>query len=164
MGTLTEVEKITFNLKLTSDFNFSILFVQRMPEELDPWMLYLYAIKPPATMERYLVRLGRFLDFVILQEVNKKSKLEDKARVFARRGRGDSTWAFNNIIRFIQLQKDRFNRKEITAGTIRNYVKSIKLLADISIAWEKITRGLPKARRYADDRTGCTFQDTQLLL
>jgi hypothetical protein len=124
--------------------------------ELDPWMLYLYAIKSPATKEKYLMRLGRFLDYVNMQEVNKKSKLEDKARVFAKISRGDSAWAFNNIIRFIQLQKDRFNRKEITAGTIRNYVKSIKLfcqMADISIAWEKVTRGLPKARRYADDRT-----------
>ena len=91
---------------------------QVLVEELDPWMLYLYAIKSPATKEKYLMRLRRFLDFVNLQEVNNKSKLEDKARIFAKRGRGDSTWAFNNIIRFIQLQKDRFNRKEITAGTI----------------------------------------------
>ena len=125
-------------------------------EELDPWMLYLYAIKSPATKEKYLMRLGRFLGSVNMQEVSKKSKLEDRARVFAKTGRGDSAWAFNNIIRFTQLQKDRFNRKEITAGTIRNYVKSIKLfcqMADVSVAWEKITRGLPKARRYADDRT-----------
>jgi hypothetical protein len=124
-------------------------------DALDPWMLYVYAIKSPATKEKYLMRLGRFLDFVNMLEVDKKNKLEDKARVFAKIGRGDSVWAFNNIIRFIQLQKDRFNRKEITAGTIRNYVKSIKLfcqMADVSIAWEKITRGLPRARRYADDR------------
>jgi hypothetical protein len=117
-------------------------------EELDPWMLYLYAIKSPATKEKYLMRLGQFLDFVNPEE-NKNRKLEDKARAFAK-GRADNAWAFNNIIKFIQLQKDRFNRKEITAGTIRNYVKSIKLfcqMADVSIAWEKITRGLPRARR-----------------
>jgi hypothetical protein len=114
-------------------------------DELDPWMMYLYAMKSPATKEKYVMRLGRFLDFVNHQEANKDSKLEDEARVFAKRGRDDRTWAFNNIIRFIQLQKDRFIRKEITAGTIRNYVKSIKLfcqMADVSIAWEKITRGL----------------------
>jgi hypothetical protein len=124
-------------------------------EDLDPWMLYLYAMKSPATKEKYLMRLGRFLDFVNPQEVNKNSSLEDKARVFAKRGRTDNGWAFNSIIKFLQLQKERFNQREITAGTIRNYVKSIKLLcqmADVSIAWEKITRGLPRARRYADDR------------
>jgi integrase len=64
-------------------------------------------------------------------------------------------WAFNSILEFLQTQKERFNRKEITAGTIRNYVKSVKLfcqMADVSIPWEKITRGLPRGRRYADDR------------
>jgi integrase len=124
-------------------------------EDLDPWMLYLYAMKSSATKEKYLMRLGRFLDFVNPQEANKNSSLEEKARRFANRGRTDNGWAFSSIIKFLQLQKERFNQREITAGTIRNYVKSIKLfcqMADVSIAWEKITRGLPRARRYADDR------------
>jgi hypothetical protein len=37
------------------------------------------------------------------------------------------------------------NRKEITGATIRNYIKSNKLvceMADISIPWQKITRSL----------------------
>jgi hypothetical protein len=49
----------------------------------------------------------------------------------------------------------RVNRKEIAGGTVRNYVKSIKLfcdMADIPIAWKKITRELPRGRRYANDR------------
>ena len=116
----------------------------------DPWTLYLYAMKSPATKEKYLMRLGKFLDFLGLQ-----GTLEDKARFFAERGKYDSVWAFNSILEFLQAEKERFNRKEITAGTIRNYVKSIKLfchMADVSISWEKITRGLPRGRRYADDR------------
>jgi integrase len=119
-------------------------------EELDPWMLYLYSIKSPATKEKYLLRLGKFLDYL-----NFQGALEDKARAFARKGKVDSIWAFNSILKFIQFQKERFNRKEITAGTIRNYVKSIKLfcaMSDIAINWDKITRGLPKGRRYTDDR------------
>lgn len=119
-------------------------------EELDPWMLYLYSIKSPATKEKYLLRLGKFLDYL-----NFKGALEDKARAFARKGKADSIWAFNGLLKFIQFQKKRFNRKEITAGTIRNYVKSIKLfcaMSDIAINWDKITRGLPKGRRYTDDR------------
>lgn len=119
-------------------------------EELDPWALYLYSIKSPATKEKYLLRLGKFLDYL-----NFKGALEDKARAFARKGKVDSIWAFNGILKFIQFQKERFNSKEITAGTIRNYVKSIKLfcaMADIAINWDKITRGLPKGRRYTDDR------------
>ena len=119
-------------------------------DELDPWVLYLYSIKSPATKEKYLLRLGKFLGYIGFH-----GALEDIARAFAKKGKVDSNWAFGSIIRFVQFQKDRFNNKEITAGTIRNYIKSIKLfcaMSDISINWDKITRGLPKGRRYTDDR------------
>ena len=95
-------------------------------EELDPWVLYLYSIKSPATKEKYLLRLGKFLDYIGFQ-----GALEDKARAFAIKGKVDGNWAFSSIIRYIQFQKDRFNNKEITAGTIRNYVKSIKLFCSM---------------------------------
>jgi integrase len=122
----------------------------KLAASADPWMLYLYAMRSPATKQKYLMRLRRFLSFLNLQGV-----LEDKARIFAEKGKNDSIWAFNSILEFLQVQIERFNRKEITAGTIRNYVKSIKLfcqMADVYIPWDKITRGLPKGRRYADDR------------
>ena len=47
------------------------------------------------------------------------------------------------------------SKGEITSGTLKNFLKAIKLfceMADIPIAWKKITRGLPKVRRYADDK------------
>ena len=116
----------------------------------DPWILYLYAMRSPATKEKYIMRLGKFFDFLKLEGI-----VEDKARTFAERGKDNSAWAFSSVLEFLQAQKERFNRKEIAAGTIRNYVKSIKLfcqMADVTISWEKITRGLPKGRRYADDR------------
>ena len=116
----------------------------------DPWALYLYAMKSPATKEKYLLRLGKFLDSAGLQ-----GSLQDRARIFAEMGTKDTIWAFNTILGFMQSLKERAGRKEITAGTIRNYVKSIKLfcqMADISISWDKITRGLPRGRRYAEDR------------
>jgi hypothetical protein len=134
----------------SSSSSSSTVTIER--EELDPWTLYLYAMKSPATKEKYLMGLGKFLDFLHLLE---GGTLEDKSRAFAEKGGNDNIWAFNSLLRFIQLLKERVDRKEITSGTIRNYVKSIKLfcqMADISIPWEKITRGIPKGRRYADDR------------
>ena len=53
------------------------------------------------------------------------------------------------------FKKRGFNEDEITGATLRNFVKSIKLfceMSDIPITWKKITRGLPKMRRHADDR------------
>ena len=95
-----------------------------MLTESDPWALYLYAIKSPATKEKYLLRLRKFLDFI---DHNEPAALETKARAFAEQGKDSYGWAFNSIIEFMQQQKERFNHKEISAGTIRNYVKSIKL-------------------------------------
>lgn len=66
----------------------------------------------------------------------------------------------------MQVLLDRFNRKEITGSTIRNYLKSIKLfleIADIQIAWKKISRGLPRARNYSDDRIP-TIEEIRTLL
>jgi hypothetical protein len=44
-------------------------------EGLDPWTLYLYAMKSPATKEKYVMRLGKFLNFLNPQ---KGETLEDK--------------------------------------------------------------------------------------
>ena len=118
-------------------------------ENLDPWSLYIYAMKAPMTKDRYKTRLAKFFDFIGLDE------LDYRARIFAQTGRENNSWVLNNILKFVQYQKDKADRKEITAATIRNYIKSIKLfceVADIPIPWKKITRGLPKGRKYADDR------------
>jgi hypothetical protein len=48
---------------------------------VDPWTLYLYAMRSPATKEKYLMRLGKFLNFLNLQ-----GTLEDKGSL-QRRGR-----------------------------------------------------------------------------
>ena len=52
------------------------------------------------------------------------------ARAFADSGKNNDGWAFNSILEFMHFQKERFNRKEITAGTIRNYndVMTVKYL------------------------------------
>lgn len=58
-------------------------------------------------------------------------------------------------MKYLQVHKDRVERKEITGSTLRNYIKSIKLFCeqmDITIPWNKITRGIPKGRKYANDR------------
>ncbi len=66
----------------------------------------------------------------------------------------------------MQFLLERFDRKEITGSTIRNYLKSIKLFcenADIRTTWKKISRGLPRARNYSDDRIP-TMEEIRTLL
>jgi hypothetical protein len=121
-------------------------------EQLDPWSLYIYAMKAPMTRDRYQTRLAKFFDFIGLE---KGLNLADRARIFVQKGKDNSNWVLNNLLKFVQYQNDRVDKKEITGATVRNYVKSIKLfceMADMPIAWKKITRGLPKGKKYADDR------------
>jgi integrase len=123
-------------------------------QESDVWSLYIYALKSPITRVKYQKRLAKLFDFISLEQGGDKT-IEQRALIFAERGRKDVNWAFSSIVKFVQFQRDRVNRKEITGATVRNYIKSIKLfceMADISIQWKKITRGLPSGRRYADDR------------
>ena len=81
----------------------------------DPLTLYLYAMRSPATKEKYLMRLGKFLDFLRLQ-----GTLENKARFFADKGKHDSKWAFNSILEFLQMQKERFNTEVVIEESKRD--------------------------------------------
>jgi hypothetical protein len=71
------------------------------------------------------IQLAKFFDFIGIAG----TRLEDRARAFAERGKNDSNWAFNNIVKFVQFQNSRVNKKEITGATVRNYVKSIWIVA-----------------------------------
>ena len=105
----------------------------------------------PVTRDRYTTRLDKFFQFIGIGG----DTIEERCLSFVEKAKNDNDWAFRSIINFLQFQKDRVNRKEITGSTVRNYVKAIKLFTemnDIVILWKKITRGLPKGKKCADDR------------
>jgi hypothetical protein len=63
------------------------------------------------------------------------------------KAKNDHKWLLNNVLKFLLVQKERVERKEITGTTVHNYVKTIKLfceMSDLLLPWMKITRGLPK--------------------
>jgi hypothetical protein len=81
--------------------------------------------------------------------------MEVRCNQFAERAKSNQNWAFMKILEFLQYQRERVERKEITPATLLNFVKAIKLfceMTEIEISWKRITRGLPKVKRYADDR------------
>lgn len=85
--------------------------------KLDPWSLFMNAMKAPMTRDRYQIRVAKFFDFNGIGDED--NTLEEKARIFADRGKEDTDWAFGNILKFIHLQKERVDRKEITGATVR---------------------------------------------
>ena len=103
-------------------------------------------MKSPVTRQKYQKRLEKFFDFLNIRG----KTVEEKSKVFVNLGQDEgNVWIFNSVLKFMQYQLDRANRKEITGSTVRNYLKSIKLfceMADFQVAWKKISRGLPRAK------------------
>ena len=118
--------------------------------ELDPYSTFVFAMNAAQTREKYSTRLDRFFHFVNVQGNN----LQDRCNTFFTNANNNNKWAVNAILRFLQMHKERVERKEISGATL-----SIKLFCEmneIPIPWKKITRGLPKGRKFADDRAPTT--------
>jgi integrase len=75
--------------------------------------------------------------------------------VLTQKAKANLNWFVNAIFKYLQDHKARVDRKEISSSTLRNYLKPIRLYCDqmdIPIPWKKLMRGMPKGKRYANDR------------
>lgn len=102
------------------------------------------AISNAATLDPYERRLIAFLKTVKMTP-----------DTFVAKAKLDQSSIESKIISFISAQKSRAQKGEITAGTVGNAIKAVRVLFEmndvLSINWKKIKRVLPKARRYALD-------------
>ncbi len=76
--------------------------------ELDPWTLFLNAMRAPMTRDRYQTRVAKFFDFIAIRG----KTLEQKARTFANKGKNDTNWALTNILKFIYFQRERMDKQK----------------------------------------------------
>jgi hypothetical protein len=129
--------------------------------ESEPMGLFLYGIKSPITKDRYLKRLDHFFNFLGLS-----GTMDEKASLLISQIKDhDSSWMTTKIISYIQYHKERAERGDLSDATVRNYYKPIKLffeMNEITLPWKKITRGLPRGRKFATDRAP-TIQEIQKL-
>ena len=117
----------------------------------DPLKEFFDAIRSPSTRRKYQARLAQFLDYAGA----KGDTLPQKARDFTDMARKDYDRTTFTISSFLLEQKARAESGEISASTIGNYVKPIRLFCemnDIMLNWKKISRKLPTGREYANDR------------
>jgi integrase len=120
--------------------------------ESSAYSLFVLAIRSPRTKEKYLQRFGYFLDFC---QVASGDSIEERCNSLAILAKNDKYWLIKCISRYLQLLKTRVESKEIKASTLRNNVKPIKLFCeqiDVDVPWKKLMRGMPKERKYANDR------------
>jgi len=123
-------------------------------KESEPYDLFVFAINAEQTRDKYITRMKKFLEIIGI-DLEKKLTIHERCKIFADKARSENDWLVNVMIQFLQYQKDRVTSKEISGSTLRNYVKVMKLFCemnDLYVPWKKLTRGLPKAKNYADDR------------
>lgn len=125
--------------------------ISRSNSNSSPYSLFMFAIKSPMTRRKYQGRLCLFFNYIGIPQ----GTMEERCNLFVMEANNNLNWLFDNIVKFFQYQRERVEKKEIVGSTFYNYVKAIKLfseMSDIHIQWKKITRGLPKGKKYAADR------------
>jgi hypothetical protein len=103
-------------------------------QSLSPYAMFKYSIRSELTRKYYERRLRKFFDFIQF-EIGLK-EMEKRCNDFTEKGKGNTTWTLNQIILFLQFQKERVEKEEITAATLKNFIKSLKVFcecADIEI-------------------------------
>jgi hypothetical protein len=109
-----------------------------------------YALKSSESRRQYPRRLKLFFDFIGLG-----GTLNEQAIEFLKRSKADINSEQDNLLRFFDFHKERVRRKELAAGTVKNYYRAVKLFCemnDLSLNWKKISRGLPRVKRSSSDR------------
>jgi len=90
---------------------------------LTPYENYLFGMKARETKRQYPHRLDKFLTFMNLQ-----GTIEEKCTKLYKIANENVNLFQANIIRFISSQRERIEIKEISEGTVCNYVKAIKTI------------------------------------
>ena len=109
----------------------------------------MYGLKSPDTRRQYPKLLLKFFDFL-----NLRGTLELKGTQLYELAKNNPDLIENELTKFVILHNERI-LKEIAAGTLRNYIKAVRLFCKmnkIPVSWELLAKGLPPARQYAEDR------------
>jgi hypothetical protein len=74
---------------------------------IDPYSLFLHAMKSPVTKKKYSRRLEMFFDFIKIPG----ESLEDRCLTFVNNGKDNVNWVFTNILKFVLFYKQRIDKK-----------------------------------------------------
>ena len=118
---------------------------------VDPLTEFYDSIRSPVTKDRYKARLDIFLKHIEMDGAN----LSERAKTFVEKAH-DLEWTTFVINNYMRYQKERAEQGEISESTILNFYKPIRLFLEMNditgLNWKKITRRIPKGRKYGKDR------------
>jgi hypothetical protein len=110
-----------------------------------PLYSFMYALKSTEARRQYPKRLKMLFDFL-----NLLGSVEDPAREFLYRANQDTRWSQHSIMIFLEFHKQRVRRKELAAGTRKNYYRAVKLFCEMNdlttLNWKRISKGLPRVK------------------
>jgi integrase len=116
----------------------------------NPVYSFMYALNSSEARRQYPKRLKMLFDFL-----NLSGSLEEQANKFLDKARQNIQWSQDSIMKFLNYHKERVRRKELAAGTLKNYYRAAKLFCemnDLTINWKRISKGLPRAKNSSNDR------------
>jgi hypothetical protein len=119
-------------------------------QKVKPLSAFTYALKAAESKRQYPRRFKVLLDYLKIP-----GSLEEQAEQFFAKAVDDPQWCERSLMAFIDYEKKRATKGEISEGTIPNYYRATKLFCemnDIKLNWKKISRGLPRAGKAANDR------------
>jgi integrase len=121
------------------------------------------------TKGQYLSRLVVFFDFLEIKPGRGTAvdRLEMQAGQFLKEFKSKGKeWAQKSLMRFVGHLNEKVKEGRFGRGTIRNYYKTVKRFCDtqnIELSWKRITSGLGKVKRVANDRAP-TLEEIQRLI
>jgi integrase len=135
-------------------------------EDDNPLSLFLSMLNAPESKRQYPKRLQVFFNYLGLE-----GDIDIQSKSFIKKFKNDND---NNrtlqkhLIRFGGYQKERVNNKELSASTVPNFFKAIKLFTqannlDNKVNWKLVSKSYPKGLQAADDRAP-TLEEIQKLL
>ena len=119
-----------------------------------PLYSFMYALKSSEARRQYPKRLKLLFDYLKLS-----GSLQEQAIEFlnkAKQQESGAQWAQYSIMVFLDSHKERVRRKELAAGTLKNYYRAAKLFCemnDLTLNWKRISKGLPRAKNSSNDRS-----------
>ena len=102
------------------------MWIEARSVALTPYENFLYALKAEETKRQYPHRLDKFLTFMGL-----RGTIQEKCSKLDEYGNGNVNLLQSNIIRFINFQQERIVKKELSEGTLQNYIKALKLFYNL---------------------------------
>jgi integrase len=148
----TNMQKTSFPQQVGSSKTSE--YQQAIPHKKHPVKYAFMYCRSPSTQRQYPKRLKLFFDFIQVEGAD----LEEQGQNFLDKARQDPEWASQSIMTYLDYHRQRVLKKEISAGTLKTLWRPLKTftaayddIAD-SIKWKRISKAMPRAKEYSNDR------------